>query len=87
MCAELAERGRLPQKLAGRGGEEERFAELRINHAAIARGQLAVGIGIGLHSGPVVVGSIGSPERLEYTAIGSTVNLASRVGGRPAARP
>ena len=54
-------------------------ALVTLNHAAVARGQLAVGIGIGLHSGPVVVGSIGSPERLEYTAIGSTVNLASRV--------
>ncbi len=54
-------------------------ALVTLNNVAIARGQLAVGIGIGLHSGPVVVGSIGSPERLEYTAIGSTVNLASRV--------
>ncbi len=54
-------------------------ALVTLNRAAVARGQLAVGIGIGLHSGPVVVGSIGSPERLEYTAIGSTVNLASRV--------
>jgi adenylate cyclase len=45
------------------------------------RGLAEFGIGVGVHTGEAVIGSIGTPKRKEFTAIGDTVNAASRLEG------
>jgi adenylate cyclase len=51
----------------------------KLNELRISRGQSALKIGMGLNVGPVIAGNIGSVEKMEYTVIGDSVNLASRM--------
>jgi len=50
-----------------------------LNVDRLARGEPVVQFGVGMHTGDVVLGAVGLPERSDYTAIGDTVNTASRM--------
>ena len=56
---------------------QKRLVEL--NAELSSAGFASVAMGIGLHTGEATIGYIGSEKRSEYTAIGDTVNLASRL--------
>jgi adenylate cyclase len=52
-----------------------------LNQGFSARGMHNIDIGIGINTGPAVVGNMGADVRFDYTAIGDSVNLASRLEG------
>ncbi|RYZ71131.1 MAG: adenylate/guanylate cyclase domain-containing protein, partial [Proteobacteria bacterium] len=66
-------------EMALRACIEMRKGLSELNEKRIARGELPIMIGMGLHAGRAISGTIGSDERMEYTVIGNTVNTASRI--------
>ncbi|MBF5040950.1 FHA domain-containing protein [Aggregicoccus sp. 17bor-14] len=68
-----------------RAALEMQDAVEELNQRRVAQGKKPIGVGIGVNTGQAVVGYMGSAERHEFTAIGDTVNTASRLCGLAAA--
>jgi adenylate cyclase len=61
---------------------EMQDAVTELNRRRVAAGKAPIEVGIGVNTGQAVVGYMGSAERHEFTAIGDTVNTASRLCGQ-----
>ena len=53
----------------------------RINRKRKQKGQAIVEFRLGINSGPMLAGNLGGEERMQYTVVGDTVNVASRICG------
>lgn len=68
-----------PEKNALEASQDVLENLARLNQQLAARGQEPLTVGIGLHSGEVVLGQVGAVSHREYTVIGDVVNVASRL--------
>jgi len=64
---------------ATKTGMEMQRALAALNRDWESRGQQPLRMGVGVNTGPVTAGNIGSAKRMDYTVIGDAVNLASRL--------
>ena len=69
------------ERLAVEAAAEMLAALDDFNTQLVARGLPSVAVGVGINSGEVLAGPLGSPDRLEYTVIGDVVNTAQRLEG------
>ncbi len=67
----------IPNSVKAALAMREALAEL--NAKRMAKEKPLLNIGIGIHYGPAIAGNVGSDEKMEYTVLGDSVNLASRV--------
>ncbi len=68
-----------PVYLACRAAIDMKTGSVPLGEELMRKYGRTVNFGIGVHVGPAVVGNIGAPRRMDYTAIGDTVNTASRL--------
>jgi adenylate cyclase len=68
-----------PAQKAVLAAEAMLLANAEMNNRLKSEGKEGLELGIGIHYGTVLAGNIGTTNRMEYTAIGDTVNLASRI--------
>ncbi len=66
---------------AVRSGIEMQASLVRFNKLRAKQNYPPTNIGIGVHSGPVVIGTLGSDARMDSTVLGDAVNLAARLEG------
>lgn len=60
---------------------QTRSALAKLNEVRTRRGEIPIEVGVGIHTGPLVLGTVGSGDRLSCTVLGDTVNVASRLEG------
>jgi class 3 adenylate cyclase len=66
-------------ELCVRSAVEQMDALRELNVARVARGEKEIRVGVGMNTGEVISGAMGSELRIDYTVIGDNVNLAARL--------